>query len=255
VAVSYTGLPVDLEPFRDLPEGITVIEDGCHALGGHRGGQRVGGPSPAHMTVFSYHPVKPITTGEGGMVTTEDDDLAERLRLFRTHGITKKDVRPSSTEGAWYYEMKELGYNYRITDFQCALGTSQLARLEGWVARRNDLAGLYREALAGDDRIELPPEAPDGDLHGYHLFVIRVKAGAEARRDAFDSLRAAGIGVQVHYIPVYRLPYYRDTLGFPQDACPAAETLYSGAITLPLFPAMGDHDVDRVVRELDAALG
>jgi UDP-4-amino-4,6-dideoxy-N-acetyl-beta-L-altrosamine transaminase len=255
MAVSYAGLPVDLEPFRDLPEGVTVIEDGCHALGGHRGGRRVGGPSPAHMTVFSFHPVKPMTTGEGGMVTTEDAELAERLRLFRSHGITKRNTNPGSAEGAWYYEMQALGYNYRITDFQCALGSSQLARLEGWVERRNELAEMYRTALAADERIELPPAAAKGDMHGYHLFVIRVRAGAEARRKAFEALQAAGIGVQVHYIPIYRLPYYRDTLGVPQDECPVAERLYWGAISLPLFPAMEDDDVARVVGELDKALG
>jgi UDP-4-amino-4,6-dideoxy-N-acetyl-beta-L-altrosamine transaminase len=255
VAVSYAGLPVDLEPLRDLPDGVTLIEDGCHALGGHRGGRPVGGAGGADMTTFSFHPVKAMTTGEGGMVTTEDDDLARRLRLFRTHGITKENLHPGETDGAWYYEMQALGFNYRITDFQCALGASQLKRLDGWVARRNEIAESYRHALAGDERIELPPAAANGDLHGHHLFVIRVVAGAAARREVFDALRAAGIGVQVHYIPVYSLPYYRDTLGYPQDECPSADRLYSGAISLPMFPAMETGDVDRVVRELDAALG
>jgi perosamine synthetase len=254
VAVSYTGLPVDLEPFRDLPDGVTLIEDGCHALGGHRGGQRVGGPSRADMTVFSFHPVKPMTTGEGGMVTTEDGELAERLRLFRTHGITKHGVRPDSTEGAWYYEMQALGYNYRITDFQCALGLSQLSRLDEWVARRNEIASLYRELLGGDDRIELPPAAPEGSLHGHHLFVIRVEGGMAERRRVFDGLRAAGIGVQVHYIPVYRLPWYRDQLGYPQDAFPESERYYAGAISLPMFPALEDADVERVVDTLRGLL-
>ncbi len=184
----------------------------------------------------------------------EDDELARRLRLFRTHGITKEGIRPSEHEGDWYYEMQALGFNYRITDFQCALGISQLERLGGWVARRNEIAARYRELLADEERIELPPEAADGDLHGYHLFVIRVRAGAAARRAAFDALRAAGIGVQVHYIPIYRLPYYRDQLGYPQDECPNAERLYSGLISLPMFPAMTRADVERVVAELGKAL-
>jgi perosamine synthetase len=206
------------------------------------------------MTTFSFHPVKTITTGEGGMVTTADDDLADRLRVFRTHGITKQGTRPSSTEGDWYYEMQALGFNYRITDFQSARGHSQLRRLEKWVEARNRIASRYRELLGDDDRIELQAPAPPGSRHGHHLFVIRVRAGSEARLATFQRLRDAGIGVQVHYIPIYRLPYYRDDLKAPQDACPNAETYYSGAISLPMFPGLEDADVERVVRELDAAL-
>jgi perosamine synthetase len=206
------------------------------------------------MTVFSFHPVKGMTTGEGGLVTTEDSALAERLRAFRTHGITKDGMSPGEHESDWYYEMQLLGFNYRITDIQCALGLSQLARLDGWVERRNEIAAMYRARLEGDDRLGLPPEAPDGSLHAYHLFVVQVLAGAQKRREVFDALRAAGIGVQVHYIPVYRLPYYRDTLGVPQDACPTAEDYYWRAISLPIFPSMEKADVDRVVRELGQAL-
>lgn len=251
VAVSYAGLPVDLGPLRG---DLTVIEDGCHALGGHRAGLMVGGNGGADMTCFSFHPVKAMTTGEGGMVTTEDPELARRLRPFRMHGITRERTRPGPHEGGWYYEMQALGFNYRVTDFQCALGLSQLARLNGWVARRNELAAVYRELLGAEERIELPPAASAGSLHGYHLFPIRVREGAEARHRVFEALRDGGIGVQVHYIPVYRLPYYRDTLGYPQDACPNAEALYKGLISLPMFPAMTGGDVERVVKELDRAL-
>jgi perosamine synthetase len=254
VAVSYTGLPVDLAPFDAVRERVTVIEDGCHAIGGHRGGVKVGGPGGADMTCFSFHPVKSMTTGEGGLVTTESDELARKLRLLRTHGITKEGNSPGPTDGGWYYEMQDLGFNYRITDFQCALGLSQLSRLDGWVERRNEIAVRYRELLAGEDRVELPPEAPQGSLHGYHLFVVRVRDGAEARLRAFERLRAAGIGVQVHYIPVYRLPHYRDTLGYPQEDCPAAERLYEGIVSLPMFPAMTDGDLERSVEALGEAL-
>jgi dTDP-4-amino-4,6-dideoxygalactose transaminase len=198
--------------------------------------------------------VKAMTTGEGGLVTTEDDELARRLRLFRTHGITKEDVAPSPTEGPWYYEMQALGFNYRITDFQCALGLSQLRRLDSWVASRNEIAAEYRRLLEGDERIALPPAASAGWLHAYHLFIIRVLGGPELRLAVFDALRGAGIGVQVHYIPIYRLRYYRDVLGYPQDACPAAEDYYAGAISLPVFPAMSEEDVARVVSELQQAL-
>jgi perosamine synthetase len=253
VAVSYTGLPVDLEPLAPVRDRVLVIEDGCHALGGHRAGVKVGGPGGADMTTFSFHPVKSMTTGEGGLVTTEDDELARRLRRFRTHGITTEGVDPA--DGGWRYEMRALGFNYRITDFQCALGLSQLERLDGWVARRNEIAARYRELLADQERVELPPEAPTGWLHGYHLFVVRVRAGAEARLRAFERLRAAGIRVQVHYIPVYRLHHYREALGYAQDECPAAETLYAGAISLPMFPALRDADLERVVDELGRALG
>jgi UDP-4-amino-4,6-dideoxy-N-acetyl-beta-L-altrosamine transaminase len=255
IPVSFTGLPVDLEPLQELrSRGVRVIEDACHALGARRDGRPVGGPSGADMTVFSLHPVKTMTTGEGGLVTTEDEELAERLRMFRTHGIVKEDIEPGPFEGGWYYEMQALGFNYRITDFQCALGLSQLDRVDGWVAARNDVASWYRELLDGDEQIGLPPSAPDGDKHAYHLFVAHVRAGAEARYQAFEALRSAGIGVQVHYIPVYRLPYYRDVLGYPQDECPAAEDYYWGAISLPMFPAMTRADAERVVRELRAAL-
>jgi perosamine synthetase len=253
VPVSFAGLPVDLGPLDAVRDRVVVIEDACHAIGGHRDGAMVGGPGGADMTVFSFHPVKAMTTGEGGMVTTEDDELAARMRRFRTHGITKEGV-DAAAEGDWAYDMRELGFNYRITDFQCALGLAQLERLDGWIEERNALADRYRELLAGDDRLQLAPPAPEGSRHGHHLFPVVVKAGADARRQVFDALRAAGIGVQVHYIPVYRLHYYREVLGYPQDGCPAAEAYYAGAVSLPLFPGMAAGDVERVVRELQACL-
>lgn len=254
IPVSFTGLPVDLAPLEAVRGDVAVIEDACHALGGHRDGRTVGGPGGADVTCFSLHPVKSLTTGEGGLATTEDDELAARMRRFRTHGIEREDVSPSPLEGGWYMEMQDLGFNYRITDFQCALGRSQLGRLDHWVQQRNAIARRYRERLAGEERIDLPPEAAAGSLHGHHLFVIGVRAGAEARLRVFEGLRAAGIGVQVHYIPVYRMPYYRDTLGVPQDACPHAEAYYERAISLPMFPAMTDADVDRVATELERLL-
>jgi|1185.fasta_scaffold13707_2 perosamine synthetase len=254
VPVSFAGLPVDLAPLDAVRDRVTVIEDGCHALGGHRDGRWVGGEGGADITIFSLHPAKAITTGEGGLATTEDDELADRLRLFRTHGITKQGISPGEHEGGWYYEMQALGFNYRITDIQCALGLSQLERLDEWVARRNEIAALYRELLADEERIALPPAAPAGSLHGHHLFVVHVRAGGAARLSTFDALREAGLGVQVHYIPVYRLPYYRDVLGVPQDACPHAEDYYWGAISIPMYPSLTDADVHRVVDDLHRAL-
>jgi perosamine synthetase len=254
VATSFAGLPVDLAPLAPVRDRVTVIEDASHALGGSRSGVMVGGPGAADLTTFSFHPVKAITTGEGGAVATEDDELARRLRLFRTHGITKEGTAPSPTDGGWYYEMQVLGFNYRITDFQCALGLSQLARLDDSIKARNELAARYRELLADEPRVALPPATQSSDVHGYHLFVVRILAGAEARLAVFDALRRAGIGVQVHYIPIYRLPYYRDVLGYPQDTCPAADEYYAGAISLPVFPALTDSDLERVVTELREAL-
>jgi dTDP-4-amino-4,6-dideoxygalactose transaminase len=254
LAVSFAGLPVDLAPLEPVRDRIAVIEDAAHALGARRNGEPVGGPGGADLTVFSFHPVKAITTGEGGAVATEDPELARRLRLFRAHGITREGVTPSPVEGDWYYEMQALGFNYRITDFQCALGSSQLRRLDGRIARRNEIARRYRELLGDEERVALPPAAPADWLHAYHLFVVRVLAGAHARLAVFRALRRASIGVQVHYIPIYRQPYYRDVLGYPQDSCPVAEEYYSGAISLPIFPAMTSGDVERVVRELRAAL-
>jgi dTDP-4-amino-4,6-dideoxygalactose transaminase len=214
----------------------------------------VGGAGGADMTTFSLHPVKAITTGEGGLVSTEDDELAQRLRMFRTHGMTREGVTRSATDGDWYHEMQALGFNYRITDFQCALGLSQLRRLDEFVARRNLIAARYRELLAEERGLALPPAAADGDLHAYHLFVVGVQGGPAVRLAVFEALRRAGIGVQVHYIPIYRHPYYRDVVGSPQDECPVAEDYYAGAISLPMFPGMSDADVERVVAELRTAL-
>jgi perosamine synthetase len=253
VPVSFAGLPVDLEPLRAT--GAMIVEDAAHALGALRDGRTVGGPGGADITCFSLHPVKAMTTGEGGVATTEDDALAERLRMFRTHGIVRGDgTSPGEHDGAWWYEMQALGFNYRITDFQCALGLSQLERLDGWVERRNEIARLYRERFAGEPRIGLPPAAPEGSRHGYHLFVIQVREGPAVRRRVFDGLRAAGIFVQVHYIPVSRMPFYRDTFGVAPDAFPRAENYYAGAISLPMFPAMTDADVDVVAREIERLL-
>lgn len=252
VTVSFAGLPADIDLLR--PAGLPIIEDACHALGSVRQERPVGAPGGANITCFSLHPVKAMTTGEGGLAVTEDDELARRMRAFRTHGIVREGVHPEPWEGSWYYEMQSLGFNYRITDFQCALGRSQLQRLDEWVEKRGEIAAWYRALLQHDERIELPPAGARGDRHAYHLFIVRVLAGRQARRRVFEGLRAADIGVQVHYIPVYRLTYYREVLGYPQDGCPQAEALYGGSISLPIFPRMRKLDVERVVEELTRLL-
>jgi len=237
VAVHYAGLPIDLGALAHRPR--IVIEDACHALGAQTPDGLVGNCAHSDLACFSFHPVKPITTGEGGAVTTNDPDLAEALRQFRNHGIVRlPDVDP------WYYEVRSVGLNYRLTDLQAALGVSQLAKLPQLIARRNQIAARYRAGLAGLP-IELPPAAPEGWVHGYHLFAIRV---AERRR-VFDGLHQAGIRVQVHYVPIHHHPVYAD-LGFGPDDLPATEAAYAGLISLPVFPTLTDDDVDRVIARL-----
>ena len=191
VAVSLAGLSIDLAPLQAARrEGLVVIEDGCHALGGLRSGRRVGGDGLADMTIFSFHPVKAITTGEGGMVTTDSDELADTLRTFRTHGIRRGGDSDDVMRGGWHYEIGTLGFNYRITDFQCVLGERQLGHLDGFILARNGIASRYRELLSGVPDLQLPLEAPDGDLHAYHLFVVRFLEGAARRRAVYDHLRS-----------------------------------------------------------------
>jgi dTDP-4-amino-4,6-dideoxygalactose transaminase len=192
------------------------------------------------MCCFSFHAIKTVTTGEGGAVTTNSQELADRLRRFRTHGTV-----PTPEAGGWSYAVVEVGYNYRLTDIQAALGTSQLPKLNRFVARRSELAARYRERLVGLPDVVLPPEAPAGFTHAYHLFAVRVPG----RRRVYDDLRAAGIGVQVHYVPIYRHPLYAD-LGMAPDQFPGTEEAYSGLLSLPLYADLTDDDQATVVDRL-----
>lgn len=237
IPVHFAGLPVDLRPLADS-KGI-VIEDAAHALGAITPDGPVGNCAHSDMTCFSFHPVKPITTGEGGMVTTNDEELADRLRAFRSHGIARKPEL-----GGWYYEIGSLGYNYRLTDIQSALGLAQMARLDRFIERRNEIAACYRELLA-DTPVHLPPAAPQGFRHGYHLFVIQV----DERRRVFDALRDAGIGVQVHYVPVHHHPISSD-IGLAIGDLPHCDRYYERAISLPIHPGLSDEQQDMVVDTL-----
>jgi UDP-4-amino-4,6-dideoxy-N-acetyl-beta-L-altrosamine transaminase len=248
--VHFTGHVAEIERLaRTAAErGWTVVEDAAHALGasyttsdGRR--HRVGACAHSAMCCFSFHPVKHVTTGEGGAVTTNDETLYRKLLRFRTHGITRDPAELSRAEGAWYYEQLDLGFNYRITDFQCALGMSQLARLPVSVERRRQLAAAYDGAFGRLAGVRTIPAAPWSE-GAYHLYVIRVPA--EHRRRIFDRLRESGIGVNVHYIPVHRHPYYRRH-GFEGVRFPHAEAYYEEAITLPMFPGLTDEQVARVV--------
>jgi len=237
VPVHFAGLPVDLR--GHTRSGRIVIEDAAHALGAQTPDGPVGNCANSDMTCFSFHPVKPITTGEGGMVTTNDAELADALRRFRSHGIVRLPEN-----GAWYYEVTELGFNYRMTDIQAALGLSQMGRLDRFIDRRNEIADRYREMLARLP-IELPPAAKPGFRHGYHLFVIQV----DNRRRVFDGLREAGIGVQVHYVPVHHHPVSADIRLRPGDM-PTCDRVYERIISLPVHPDLSDADQDHVVETL-----
>lgn len=243
IAVHYTGQPCEMDEISAIAKkhNLVVIEDGAQVISGEYKGKKIG--SISDMTTFSFHPVKPVTTGEGGMVTTNNEELYQRLKLFHTHGITREESLLTHNEGPWYYEQLELGYNYRITDIQCALGISQMKRLDQFAAHRRKLARRYDEAFAGCKDIITPYQHPDC-LSSYHLYMIQVPA--EHRREIFENLRNKGIGVNVHYIPVYKLPYYQQH-GYQSTCCPNAEAFYARAITLPLYADMTEEQVDYVV--------
>ncbi len=245
--VDYSGHPADLNSIAAIARehGLLVIEDACHALGAEYGGRRVG--SIADITVFSFHPVKHITTGEGGMVTTNDPNLAETLRRFRNHGISS-DARQRQSEGQWHYEMVLLGFNYRLADVVCALGIEQLSRLDANLARRREIAGIYTSAFRELPGL-IPPTVRAEVNPAWHLYPIRLdlaKLTAD-RPQIFRALRAENIGVNVHYIPVHLHPYYRERFDFKGGEFPVAESAYERLISLPMFHAMTGQDVKDVI--------
>lgn len=252
VSVDFAGLPAEMEELRALAEKhhLCLISDSAHSLGAEYRGHRVGGL--ADMTILSFHPVKHITTGEGGMVLTSDAALASRLRAFRTHGIVRQPEELTANDGPWYYEMQHLGYNYRITDFQCALGLAQLDRLDSFLSRRREIAALYGEAFRANAALILPP-APLHSLSAHHIYPLqfRTELLTATRRTLFEDLRAAGIGVQVHYIPIHFQPYYQRTFGYERGQFPAAEHYYERTLTIPLFPAMSDEDAMDVINAVE----
>ena len=257
IPVHLGGQSCDMAAIAELARRyrFRIIEDASHAVGATYRGEPVGRCRYSDIAVFSFHPVKIITSGEGGMALTNDPELARRMALLRTHGVTRDaaafDAEP---DGAWYYEQQDLGFNYRITDIQAALGASQLARLDAFVARRRELAARYDAALAGLPLIMLG-EGADA-VSSYHLYIIRLdsRRNSVTRDEAYDALRVRAIGVNLHYIPVYRQPYYQ-ALGFKAAEYPEAEAYYSEAITLPLYPAMSDEQQDEVIAAVKDVLG
>lgn len=252
--VDFAGQPCDLDALGHLAHarGLTMIEDAAHALGASHKGHPVG--AIADLTTFSFHPAKLITTGEGGMVTTNRDDLAARLRRFRNHGL-ETDFRERTERGAPYSLMVDLGYNYRLSDLQCALGVSQLSKLEPLLKRRELIAERYAGALGGMELVKIPAVLPDC-RHAWHIFpiLLEIQRLSAPRDTVLAALRAEGIGAAVHYVPAYWHPYYK-ALGYRRGLCPRAEAAYERLLTLPLFPGMTDADVNDVLTALRKVLG
>ncbi len=247
IPVHLAGHPCESEEIYRIAKknNLLIIEDAAHALGSEYKSSKLGSCKYSDMATLSFHPVKLITTGEGGAVLTNRKDLYERLLMLRNHGITKDRKKMKKDAGPWYYEQQYLGFNYRITDFQCALGISQLKKIGKFVKRRRQIAKIYREELSEIKGMELPIER-DYVRSAWHLYYIRLD-GPGIRKDVYGRLKKEGIGCQIHYIPVYLQPYYRKNLGYKKGDCPAAEQYYRRCISIPIFPKMRDDDVYKVV--------
>jgi perosamine synthetase len=251
VAVDYAGHPCDWDTLRSLADqrGLLLVDDACHALGAEYGGRRIG--TMADITAFSFHPVKHVATGEGGMIVTDDEELARKARRFRHHGISM-DRHQRAAQGSWYYEITDLGYNYRLSDIHCALGISQMKKLPRFLERRRDIAARYDIAFKNVAQIS-PLRVHSNVAHAYHLYVIQV-ADKLNRADVFERLRQLGIGAAVHYMPVHLHPFYMEKFNTGPGLCPTAEAAYERIISLPMFPSLTDNEVDRVINAVGEAV-
>jgi len=262
IPVHFAGHPCDLEEIYAIAKkhNLMIIEDACHALGAEYKNSKIGSCKYSDLAVFSFHPVKSITTGEGGAVLTNNKKLYEKLFMLRNHGITKDPTKftinyqPSTINdyGSWYYEMQELGFNYRITDFQCALGLSQLKKLNKFIQRRREIVEIYNKELSKIEEIILPKERPYVKS-SWHIYYIRLK-NFQRRKEVFERLRKKGIGVQVHYIPVHFQPYYRDNFNYKEGDFPKAENYYKSAITIPLFLNLGKNEIEYIIEKIKDAI-
>ncbi|MDW7662161.1 MAG: UDP-4-amino-4,6-dideoxy-N-acetyl-beta-L-altrosamine transaminase [Bacillota bacterium] len=251
IPVDFSGQSVDMDTIKEIADenGLIIIEDAAHALGSEYKGRKIG--SQADMVEFSFHPVKPITTAEGGIVTTNSEELYKKMMIFRTHGITRDQDMMNENHGPWYYEQHFLGYNYRLTDVQSALGTSQMHKIDEFITRRREIVKQYNNAFISLKEIIIPIEE-DFSKSGCHIYVIKIRPEllTVTRKEIFEALQAENIGVNVHYLPVYMHPYYKG-LGYKKGLCPNAEELYENMITLPLFPSMNDEDVKDVIEAVN----
>lgn len=248
IGVDYAGQPCDWDLLKQIAckHDLALLADSCQALGAMYKGEKTG--SLADLTVFSFHPVKHITTGEGGMITTDNEDLAKKMRLFRNHGIST-DFRQREQQGSWFYEMMDLGYNYRLTDIQCALGLTQLKKLPDFLRRRRQIAQKYDAAFRNMDSI-FPLHNSKNSLHSYHLYVIKIDTNIISRPSAFTRLRHAGIGINVHHIPVHLHPFYKKTFGYTKGLCPVAEQEYETILSLPMWPGLNNMEITTVIQEV-----
>ncbi|CAK0769029.1 UDP-4-amino-4, 6-dideoxy-N-acetyl-beta-L-altrosamine transaminase [Gammaproteobacteria bacterium] len=255
IPVDFAGIPANLPAIWMLAHkyGFKVIEDAAHSIGSSYqfDGQeyQCGSCTHSDAAIFSFHPVKTITTGEGGAVLTNDDELANRIRMMRSHGMKRYPDLVHKNEGQWYYEIEELSSNFRITDFQCALGLSQLKKLSIFKSRRTEIVRQYNNAFAENPNLIIPPE-PVGSSICYHLYPLRFVNGASTRNKIFQKLNSYKIHCQIHYIPVYWQPYYRDKYYFPTGKCPNAEIYYSQCLSLPLYPALKNDEVDFIIEKI-----
>ncbi len=253
VAVDYAGHPCHWQQLRSLADkyGFQLVDDGCHAVGAVYQNMPIGSSGYADATVFSFHPVKHITTGEGGAVLTDNSDLDEKIKMLRSHGVTKDESILERNDGSWYYEMHELGFNYRITDIQCALGLSQLNKLERFIERRRQIAGYYDNVFGDDDRFIVPQTIPEAE-HAYHLYPLQIKFNelSVAKDEFFRRLRERNIFCQVHYIPVHLQPYYRRNFGFAEGDFPVSERFYEQEVSIPMHPALEDDQLEYVSCEI-----
>lgn len=248
--VHFAGLPADMARFQELAQrhGLRIVEDAAHAIGSeYAGGGQVGSCRYSDATVFSFHPVKTMTTGEGGAITTNDRSLYERMLLLRSHGLERAPERMSQAPGPWFYEQQSLGYNYRMTELQAALGVSQLAKLDMFADRRRQIVDAYHEGLSGLNWLTLPQRVDHPVC--YHLYVLQIDFNSIglSRAEAMSRLKEAGVGTQVHYIPVHLQPWYRERLGTRQGDLPVAENYYERTLSIPLFPGMSDADIATVI--------
>ena len=261
IPVHFAGYPCNLQKIRYIAKthNLIVIEDACHALGAEYKSNgkwlKVGSCKHSDMTVFSFHPVKHITTGEGGAITTNSKRLYEKLKALKNHGMYKDSV--TAQKGPWYYEIRKLGFNYRITDFQCALGITQLSKINGFLKRRRDLADKYNKAFSDlSDSVGLPHYADRTKKHAWHLYVLRLKPKSlrQNKKRIFEKLRARGIGVQVHYIPVFYHPYYKRTLRCNAMNFPNSIRYYKEAMSIPLYECLSDTQQEKVIKTIKAVL-